>query len=83
MLLTDLTERDIESPQTVATASPAETESRLMQVVRRARQIHRERGGLFGYDFDDWSEAWGEPAQLTNDGDTRRAEEKSSHSAHL
>jgi hypothetical protein len=30
-------------------------------ILRRARQIHREHGGLFGYDFDDWIEAWQRP----------------------
>jgi|HubBroStandDraft_6_1064221.scaffolds.fasta_scaffold2948822_1 hypothetical protein len=30
-------------------------------IVRRARQIHREHGGLFGYDLDDWVEAWQRP----------------------
>jgi hypothetical protein len=30
-------------------------------IVRRARQIHREHGGIFGYDLDDWNEAWQRP----------------------
>ena len=30
-------------------------------IVRRARQIHREHGGIFGYDLDDWAEAWQRP----------------------
>jgi len=30
-------------------------------ILRRARQIHREHGGLFGYDLDDWIEAWQRP----------------------
>ncbi len=28
------------------------------QIVRRAHQIHREHGGFFGYDFEDWVLAW-------------------------
>jgi hypothetical protein len=30
-------------------------------ILRRARQIHREHGGIFGYDLDDWIEAWQRP----------------------
>ena len=30
-------------------------------ILSRARQIHREHGGLFGYDLDDWIEAWQRP----------------------
>jgi len=28
------------------------------EIVRRAHRIHREHGGLFGYDFEDWVQAW-------------------------
>ena len=28
------------------------------QIFRRAHQIHREHGGFFGYDFEDWVQAW-------------------------
>jgi hypothetical protein len=27
-------------------------------IVRRAHQIHRQHGGFFGYDFEDWVLAW-------------------------
>lgn len=30
-------------------------------ILRRAYQIHREHGGIFGYDLDDWIEAWQTP----------------------
>lgn len=36
---------------------------RIEEILRRAREIHRQHGGIFGYDFEDWSEAWGEPPQ--------------------
>ena len=29
------------------------------EVLRRARKIHRQHGGMFGYDFEDWVQAWG------------------------
>ena len=29
-------------------------------VLRRAREIHRQHGGMFGYDFEDWAQAWSE-----------------------
>jgi hypothetical protein len=28
------------------------------EVLRRAREIHRQHGGFFGYDFEDWVQAW-------------------------
>ena len=28
------------------------------EIVRRAHQIHRQHGGFFGYDFEDWVQAW-------------------------
>jgi hypothetical protein len=30
-------------------------------ILRRAHEIHREHGGIFGYDWDDWIEAWQRP----------------------
>jgi len=30
----------------------------LEEVLRRAREIHRLHGGFFGYDFEDWVQAW-------------------------
>jgi len=29
-------------------------------ILRRAQEIHREHGGVFGYDFEDWLQAWEE-----------------------
>jgi hypothetical protein len=33
---------------------------RIEEVLRRSQEIHRERGGMFGYDFEEWLQAWGE-----------------------
>jgi hypothetical protein len=30
------------------------------EILRRAREIHHEHGGVFGYDFEDWLQAWEE-----------------------
>jgi hypothetical protein len=30
----------------------------ITEVVRRAHEIHRQHGGLFGYDYEDWVQAW-------------------------
>ena len=33
---------------------------KIEEILRRAREIHRERGGLFEYDLEDWLQAWRE-----------------------
>jgi hypothetical protein len=33
---------------------------RLDEILERAQEIHREHGGILGYDFEDWVQAWGE-----------------------
>jgi hypothetical protein len=33
---------------------------KIEEILRRAQEIHRERGGVFGYNFEDWLQAWGE-----------------------
>lgn len=30
------------------------------EILRRAQEIHHEHGGVFGYDFEDWLQAWEE-----------------------
>ena len=40
--------------------SPRRRIHEIEEMLRRARQIHREHGGFFGYDFDDWAQAWAE-----------------------
>lgn len=49
----------------------ARNEFRIEEILRRARQIHREHGGLFGYDFDDWAEAWAERSQSASRAEAR------------
>ena len=36
----------------------AEGAVKIEDVLRRAREIHRQHGGVFGYDFEDWVQAW-------------------------
>ena len=33
---------------------------KIEKILRRAKEIHRERGGVFGYDFEEWLQAWDE-----------------------
>jgi hypothetical protein len=33
---------------------------KIEEILRRAQEIHREHGGVFGYDFEDWLQSWGE-----------------------
>lgn len=35
-------------------------------IVRRAREIHRRHGGIFGYDYEDWTQAWMESGGRPN-----------------
>jgi hypothetical protein len=34
--------------------------AKIEEILRRAQEIHREHGGVFGYDFEDWLDAWRE-----------------------
>jgi hypothetical protein len=50
----------VETQDTRATDSQANDGLRIDEILQRAQEIHRENGGMFGYDFEDWLEAWGE-----------------------
>ena len=49
-----------ETPGVLAANFHAQESLEIEEVLRRARQIHRRHGGVFGYDFEDWAEAWRE-----------------------
>jgi Protein of unknown function (DUF2934) len=51
-----IVEREVESQTKVRVVSPMQ-HPRDEEVRRRAFQIHVERGGIRGYDLDDWLEA--------------------------
>lgn len=36
-------------------------------IVHRAHQIHRQHGGFFGYDFEDWVQAWRALPQIASE----------------
>jgi hypothetical protein len=63
MLLSSAMQNQMETRQTTPVGSEG-ARFRIEEILRRAYQIHREHGGMFGYDFEDWAEAWGElPAE--------------------
>jgi hypothetical protein len=51
---------------------------KIEEILRRAQEIHRERGGMFGYDFEDWLQAWRE---LSERGGRRDLEDIKSNTA--
>ena len=60
MILSSAMLHQIEMPVAEAAQPQASGEFMIEEILRRARQIHREHGGFFGYDFDDWAQAWAE-----------------------
>jgi hypothetical protein len=48
-------------PQPLTGAADSGQAKDIEVVLRRAYKIHREHGGIFGYDWDDWIEAWQRP----------------------
>lgn len=51
----------------LGTADPKATDAfSIEEIVRRAHRIHREHGGLFGYDFEDWVQAWRDLPQIAS-----------------
>lgn len=48
---------------------------KIEDILRRAREIHRKRGGVFGYDFEDWAAAWRELPQSGSGPDLQFAAE--------
>lgn len=63
MLLLSATKRE-EMAGAARVDSPAPDGYRIEEITRRAHQIHRDHGGLVGYDFDDWAQAWQESSQM-------------------
>ena len=58
-----LQRNEIQNPKEAPEVHPAIPEAadalKIEEVLRRAHEIHRRHGGIFGYDFEDWAEAWG------------------------
>jgi hypothetical protein len=45
----------------IPAANPAAMDGpKIDEILRRAQKIHHEHGGVFGYDFEDWLQAWDE-----------------------
>jgi len=49
-------------------------------IVRRAHQIHRQHGGFFGYDFEDWVLAWRDLPQTASGRGMEQVVENSNES---
>jgi hypothetical protein len=58
MLQRNEIQNPMEAPEVHPAISEATDALKIEEVLRRARQIHRQHGGIFGYDFEDWAEAW-------------------------
>jgi hypothetical protein len=48
----------METPEMGAASPHASEALKIEEILRRAREIHRQHGGMFGYDFEDWVQAW-------------------------
>jgi hypothetical protein len=53
----------METPEMGAASPHASEALKIEEILRRAREIHRQHGGMFGYDFEDWVQAWSEPPE--------------------
>jgi hypothetical protein len=63
----------------LGTADPTATDTfSIEKIVRRAHQIHRQHGGFFGYDFEDWAQAWMALPQIASQKQTEQVAENSS-----
>jgi hypothetical protein len=80
MILLSAMPSQIEIPAQNAAQPQARDGFRIEEILRRARQIHREHGGLFGYDFDDWAQAWAELPQSATQINLQSAGEKEAES---
>jgi hypothetical protein len=66
----------------LGTTDPKATDAfSIEEIVRRAYRIHREHGGLFGYDFEDWVQAWRDLPQIASRTQMRHVGENSSEFA--
>lgn len=53
--------RDQSETRDEAAAGPEASDGlKIDEILRRAHEIHHEHGGVFGYDFEDWLQAWEE-----------------------
>lgn len=60
------------------TANPKATDAfSIEEIFSRAHQIHREHGGFFGYDLEDWVLAWRDLPQTAESKSSRQNEQDS------
>jgi hypothetical protein len=58
MLQRDEIRNPMEAPELTTAIPDSAGAMNIEEVLRRAREIHRQHGGIFGYDFEDWVQAW-------------------------
>ena len=75
MLIASAVQGQIEVQEPVAIESQAQGGVEIEKIILRARRIHREHGGLFGYDFDDWARAWSEAKGSSSPNESKAASE--------
>ncbi len=65
----------IGTPETRVASPEAREVLKIEEILRRAREIHRQHGGMFGYDFEDWAQAWSARPERTNPTQLEMADE--------
>jgi len=58
MLQRNEIQNPMEAPEVRGAIPEAADSLKIEEVLRRAHEIHRRHGGIFGYDFEDWVQAW-------------------------
>jgi hypothetical protein len=61
----------IESQEVIFSEGAVSEALQIEKILNRAYEIHRTRGGLFGYDLEDWLQAQRELAERTHAGQFR------------
>ncbi len=56
----------MKNPEMAGANAEAGNAVKIEEVLRRAHEIHRQHGGFFGYDFEDWARAWSEVPERTS-----------------
>ncbi len=72
----------IESQSDIFNETAVTEASWIVEILNRAYEIRRARGGLFGYDLEDWLQAQRELTEKNRAGQVRAKETAQAGSAH-